>query len=371
MITVLWIDDQPNDSFMDEAFDKYDIEIFNHTNVDDGIKELIAPTDSRVYDAIILDANCRRHNDEEEPRVVTLNYAFSELNKNGITIPWFVYSGGGFEGEAMIDHFVDSQERSYDKKNWYHKPTERVDMYESIKEVVSHSDIYKLKEQYSDIFQFYPNKNELVKILKFLEKEKNNDPDVYNLIRKELEWIMDYCYDSGLLLDKLGNKQTDSEKKNGLNNCSCLLSKHPSVPIYIQRSFHSTVQISNDGSHRLEIDTLVKSGEAPYLNKSTILELLNIIRWVKTLPQDEEGRKKLREVTTQSLNRLLPPDDYNGKEMVVEQDEDGNFHCGECLLSYKSAQWNKGKIVILSDVDNNEKSTKDKYPYFAQFTPKV
>jgi len=369
MITVLWIDDEPKQGFIDNAYN-HGIDIYTATTVDAGIEELCVP--KHKYDAIILDANCRRHTDDETPNVLTLNYAINKLNSENIPIPWFVYSGGGFEGEDDIDKFVETQERTYDDKNWYHKPTERLELYESIKKVVGQSEAVMLKRQYSDIFSFYPNDNELIKILGFLQPDKRNDPDVYNLIRKELEWIMDYCFDCGLLLEKLGNKQTDTDKKNGLNNCSCLLSKHPSVPIYIQRSFHSTVQISNDGSHRLEIDNLIKAGKAPYLNRSTILELLNIIRWLKTLPQDGEGRKKLRETTTQSLNRLLSPDDYNGKEMVVEQDDGGNFHCGECLLSYKSAQWNKGKAVVLSDVAvNTNKNTKDKYPYFAQFTPKI
>ena len=54
-LKVLWIDDVPNEAFMDRAYEK-DIVITNKKNVDAGVEEILAPTSS--YDAIVLDANC-------------------------------------------------------------------------------------------------------------------------------------------------------------------------------------------------------------------------------------------------------------------------------------------------------------------------
>ena len=59
-INVLWIDDQPNEAFIDKA-DKEGIYIEVRENVDAGIDELL--NSSTSYDAIILDANCISHND--------------------------------------------------------------------------------------------------------------------------------------------------------------------------------------------------------------------------------------------------------------------------------------------------------------------
>ena len=62
--------------------------------------------------------------------------------------------------------------------------------------------------------------------------------------------------------------------------------------------------------------------------------------------------------------------DYEGRDFIVEQDEKNNFHCGQCRLSYKSAQNFKGKMVTLFEVTENNSKSKDNYPFFARFRPK-
>ena len=47
-LKVLWIDDVPNEAFMDRAYEK-GIVITNKKNVDAGVEEILAPTSS--YDA--------------------------------------------------------------------------------------------------------------------------------------------------------------------------------------------------------------------------------------------------------------------------------------------------------------------------------
>ena len=70
-LKVLWIDDVPNEAFMDRAYEK-DIVITNKKNVDAGVEEILAPTSS--YDAIVLDANCLKHetDDDSMPEVSAL-----------------------------------------------------------------------------------------------------------------------------------------------------------------------------------------------------------------------------------------------------------------------------------------------------------
>lgn len=360
-INVLWIDDQPNEAFIDKA-DNAGIYIEVRENVDVGIDELV--NTAKSYDAIILDANCISHNDgSTEPDISALGYALRKITEKQITLPWFVYSGGGFSGEESIDIIVRSYERPYDDKAWYKKPVEINELFTKIKQVVPDSYIYNIKEKYSEIFSFYPNAKELVDIILYLEDNKYNSPLVFNLVRKELDWVMEHLYDCGVL--------RESYKGSNLGGCSTFLGNknlQSLVPLHIQRSFHSTSSICNEGSHRLVIDQLVKEGKAPYLVQSTVLEFLNILYWLKDMPKTPEGREYLKGMVEELLTKETDTkDDYEGKDFVIEQDEKNNFHCGQCRLSYNAAMNYKGQTVTLYEVTENNAKSKDNYPFFAKF----
>lgn len=365
-INVLWIDDEPNEAFMDSAYNR-GIVITCVKNVDAGIEKILAPTSS--YDAIILDANCvyRKTDNPTVPDVSALQYALRMITEYKITLPWFVYSGGGFAGEESISVLVKGYERPYDEKDWYRKPIERESLFGKILEVVPKMQEYKIKYKYKDLLCWYPNPRELFDILTFIEDGKFNNPDVFNKIRKELDWVMKHLYERGLLLEPYqGSNLAECSTFLGNKNLLSL------VPLHVQRSFHSTTSICNEGSHRLAVNELVKSGQAPYLVQSTILEFLNILCWLKDMPKTPEGIEYLKAI----VEELLQIDTYNeiekyeGKDFVVEQDEKNNFHCGQCRLSYKTAQGLKGQTVTLYNVSVNNAKSKDNYPFFAKFTIK-
>ena len=128
----------------------------------------------------------------------------------------------------------------------------------------------------------------LLSILLVLEKGETRNADVFNPIRKMLDWVMDYCNSIGLL-----DIQFDG---SNLGECSVRLGSDAFsdklIPTYIQRSFHSCVVISNNGSHKQVTDNLVSEGKASYLVRSTIFELLNILEWIQRLPNTEEDNAK-------------------------------------------------------------------------------
>lgn len=364
-INVLWIDDQPNNAFIDNANNE-GIYIEVRKNVDAGIDELV--NSSTSYEAIILDANCISHDDgSKEPDISALGYALRKITENKIEIPWFVYSGGGFSGEESIEITVKAYERAYDDNDWYKKPSEKNELFAKINSVVPEFESFKIKNKYSDIFSWYPNSKELLIILSFLEQGKFNDPSIFNLIRKELDWVMNYSYDCGLLQEPY--------KGSNLAECSSFLGNknlQDIVPLHIQRSLHSTSSICNEGSHRLVIDKLVREGKAPYLVSSTTLEFLNILYWLKDMPNTPEGKKSLKAMVIEMLKSPEPDSKnyYENKEFIVEQDNKNNYHCGQCRLSYKKAQEFLGKPVILYGITENDAKSADNYPYFANFRPK-
>ena len=85
MIKVLWIDDQPNGTFLDSA-EANGINVKNCTTVEAGLKEL---TDKNAfYEAIILDANCKIADENmEAPQLKALTNAITGIYKNQIDLP--------------------------------------------------------------------------------------------------------------------------------------------------------------------------------------------------------------------------------------------------------------------------------------------
>ena len=129
----------------------------------------------------------------------------------------------------------------------------------------------------------------LLSILLVLEKGETRNADVFNPIRKMLDWVMDYSNSIGLLDIPF--------TVSNLGECSVRLGSDAFsdklIPTYIQRSFHSCVVISNSGSHNKQVtDNLVSEGKATYLVRSTIFELLNILEWIQRLPNTEEDNAK-------------------------------------------------------------------------------
>ena len=178
-------------------------------------------------------------------------------------------------------------------------------------------------------------------------------------MRAILDWLMVQLNEYGLL----------AVKHNGanLNACSVYLGKKELsdyVPVHIQRSMHSCVEICNNGSHRIEIFNYVQSGQAPFLIRSTVFELLNLLKWYNLLPRDAQSVAKMK-----ALVATVPPEDViEGK---LEQDEFGNYHCCNCLI-YKEKVFELNlKINELVRVTSHTENTKGhpavkaKYPRFA------
>lgn len=369
MIKVLWIDDIPNDDFMTRA-EAFDLYIENKENVDDGISKLL--NSSTSYDAIILDANCISHNDgTTETSVSALGYALKRITEEKIRAPWFVYSGGGFSGEESIDVLVSAYERPYDDRSWYRKPKQMTELFNKIREVVSDIETYKAKQEYPQIFGWYENQKEFVQILSFLKYENRNNPDVLNKIRKELDWLMEYFNKSGVLLVPFsGSNLSECSKAMGAE----ILSKEDIVPLYVQRALHKLCSVCNEGSHRLITDRLIRTGKASFLNRSLVIDFLNVLYWAKDLTITETDILS-RKTRVQQL--LETPDSdmnssdedmaaYEGLVGIVKQDSKGNYYIDKCRLPYGEAGYFLGKQVMIKDIAPNTAKSRDNYPYYAK-----
>ena len=142
----------------------------------------------------------------------------------------------------------------------------------------------------------------------------------------------------------------------------------PFVPLYIQRSFHSCVEISNNGSHREEVFNAIRSGKAPFLVRSTVFDLLNILQWCATLPTDRESRERLKK----EVSKIQLSYAFYGS---IEKDEFGNFHCGNCLITYTQMKElnlsEEDSVGIRTTRTNNKKSNRNPYDVVAATIDKL
>ncbi len=281
-LNVLWVDDQPKEDFMNEAFE-YGLDITPASSVNSGLDAL--RDKSKVWDAIILDANCKITDDEQEqPSLKALKEAINQLVHMRTEIPWFVYTGGDYEGVEHLEYMI--KERSYDDRLYYEKPKQRYDLYENIKKAVDNSQAYLVRQNNAVVCNFYKEYDLVELLMDYNNDDFSTDSSVPNRVRQIIEWVMRYLEDKGLLpVPFVGSN---------IAKCSMALSDiHQLVPIQVARSLHFCVDICNDGSHDMEVSANIVSGEAPYLNKSLILNLLNILHWCPSIEKyDKEELKK-------------------------------------------------------------------------------
>lgn len=347
MINVLWIDDQPSDPFMDSAFND-GINIENCLFLDDAIKRL---NDVDVsWDAIILDANCKIHSRDEAPDIGALTESINALSRLNKELPWFVYTAGGYQGEDSLKHIIP-KEREWDDRQYYKKPSEMDDLFSNLKKAASNRYVTKVKRKYKDVCSFYKEKD-LVDILVACENDDSFDRNhiIPNSIRQILDWVMVYCNEVGVLQVKFNN--------SNLNECSREFGKSEMekfLPVYVQRSFHSCVTYANSGSHRYtDIIEDIRKGDAPYLNRSAVHDLLNILVWCKGLPVDEGERQEL----SNQVKSLFKDTARIIAEGEVCCDTNGVYYCGENHSLYPGeGKTLLGKTIkILSDKDNTSRS---------------
>lgn len=362
--TVLWIDDESNEEFKNLAYDGYGLEIIDKTCYNDGIAWL--KENLGICDAVILDVNCKSSDDPTEVESMesfTSNLQqVTSLCKEGGFIPWLVYSGGSYEGKGALNYVIKTEKVRYGRKEYYDKPSDRHILFEDVVFNIENRVSTAIRHKYSEAFTLEAAHTNLVKILSTLEEGDTRNTGVFNIIRDVMGNIMDRCYNLGLCAVKFTG--------TNLSECSRFLGKTEMgelIPCYIQRSIHSVCDVSNNGSHgpsenaeNLVVKEDVGKGKAPYLIRSTVYELLNILVWLNSVPSDDASIME-RSLFTEGLLGSQPIEGFIG---TVEQDENGNYHCGEYLLNSRFTP-PVGEPVKLSNTRSNKSDSKHKYPFFA------
>lgn len=307
MINVLWVDDNAFDengnptSLFNTVTDRGDdagIFVQAYQNYAEALDAL--KSDPHKWNAIILDICDERaeHGETEDG----FSEIYSEIEKfqvlNNQLEPYiFVYSGS--------DRFSTKEQQSIIRKRDYAKRVyvkgsvpELKEMFADIKKIVEVSPYYNIQQKYHDIFSAVKslewekeNIEILWKIIVSVENGKS-DPSLLNDMRKLLEGEILRPFEKLYIFPFAPDDFT-------LNNESAYISKNKKIPVFIQRAFHSLSAITNDGSHGKKTTTTsadILSGKAPYLLRSCMFELFNVIIWQNNLfseKADDEIRRLL------------------------------------------------------------------------------
>lgn len=388
---VLWIDDQPAQVFISRAFVKYGILITVKECYTDGITWLSSHLDT--YDAVILDVNCKitREQTEAPSMDVFRDYAHKvfALCENPKFIPWFVYTGGGYDGEESLNRVIPKTE--WAKKQYYDKPSDREILLSDIIELTEQADNVTIRNKYKDAFSICDAEMDelLLSIAKSIEGGDVTDASIFNDMRKLLAKSIPYCKNHGLFPEEIVTSKQGKKFIVAINTSSPIENVAPAeiVPSYISWNYSAVEDCVNNGSHTEEeanpenpnllVDTDVTRGLAPFLGRLTFYQLLTLFTWMSHLPQSIDEQEALREKISSLNIAIEKKNESNIANSTSTSQEtplstgivefDGySYHCGIYLLP-KSIEPNIGKkIAIWQVVENTKAYTKDKYPLFCQ-----
>jgi len=357
---IIWIDDEWDlmTSFKTNCLLRYNIELTPFKTQKDGLDAYAQ--NPQYWEAIILDAKVLDESLNERPDIKSLNKAITRINKE-FDVPFFISTG---QPDYISDVLFESLFSGYYKKGTDDEKL-CLDILKSVEEKAQR----QIMNRYQEIFSWLPREmyGEVISLLTIIEKGDSRNTNVFNNIRKILDWIMTELNRYGILaLDFNGSN---------LNDCSRFLSSNELqefVPQYMQRQIHSCCTISNEGSHRLVADEDVRTGTAPFLVRSTVFELLNILMWMHQLPKDDATCRKITNIAFNLLSKTKK-DELSLEEELFEPQYDEEFHvwhCGDTMIGLRT--WEGGKIIVLDRQENtsNNPKIKEKYPYFAKFKKK-
>lgn len=282
---ILWIDDEWEimTSFKKYCKLQYNMELTPFKTQKKGLDEYAK--NPSYWEAVILDADILDENENENPNLGNLQKAVMRIKQEFKELPYFISTG---KDKTLKDNIFKEIFPTYYEK---HVDDEKL-CQDIIKTIDAHPNRI-IKNKYPELFSKLesPIAEEMLSILKIYEARDFSNADVFNKVRKILDWIMTSLYENGLLAIKFTGAN--------LNDCSKFLGNsklQAYVPVYIQRHLHSLVTIANEGSHRQTIDEEVKTGKAPYLVASTIFELLNVLTWLYELPTEKEEKEKMEKI---------------------------------------------------------------------------
>lgn len=284
---ILWIDDkwEELDSFKEVCERLHGFEIIPCKYSEDGMK--LFEEQLEEWSGVILDAKVLMSQKDKLDQLKGLTYSLRRIHElsHKRYVPYYIFTGqpDTASGTAFAEEHYD---------HYYEKDRDEDKLIADIKYNALNLKETQIRHKYPVVFAQWPqSSHDLLRILKVLEDKDWQNNSVLNDIRKIMDDVFAVLYEVGIC--------TVVPNKTNLNECSKMVGQtfmQDFVPVYIQRSLHSCVTITNSGSHRTDTDKDVATGRSPYLIRSLIYEMLNVLYWCKELPDAECAEKKRAEI---------------------------------------------------------------------------
>lgn len=291
---ILWIDDKWEEmsSFKELCeHPKNGFEVVTCTNSEEGM-ELFEKL-LEEWSGVILDAKVFKGKDSKVDTLSGLWPSINTINKLSYRreVPYYIFTG-------QPDTKSGSSFAEEHKEHYYEKEVDDDKLIEDIKKNAESLHETQIIHKHQIVFDIWPeSKHDLLRILKALDNEEWKNNSLLNDIRKIMSDVMNRFYECGIL----------SLKHDSSNLAACSIQvgqryMERLIPVYVQRAIHTCVEITNPGSHRSTTDSVVINGEAPYLIRSLIYNMLDILFWAKDLPPKSMKEITARRVETAKMN---------------------------------------------------------------------
>lgn len=276
---ILWIDDKWEEmiSFKEVCeLPKNGFEVVTSTNAVDGMK--IFERHLEEWSGVILDAKVFKDSESQVDKLDGLTYSVRKIHELSHVryVPHYIFTGQ--PDTASGTAFAEEHEGHY-----YEKDKDEDKLIADIKANADKLLDTQIRHKYQVVFDNWPESDhDLLRILKALGNEEWQNNSLLNDVRKVMNDVMDRLNERGLC--------TVEHDGANLNECSRMLCQpymETIIPIYIQRAIHTCVAVTNPGSHRTKTDSDVKDNKAPYLIRSLIYNMLDILYWCRCLPPED------------------------------------------------------------------------------------
>jgi hypothetical protein len=370
---VVWFDDECDMlPLIKESASLNDIYLIGYNNAEDGIKELevnILNYDAAVVDGIFFRKHGQQADAKNQNALADVALALERLMDKK-KLPWFILSGQTSftkERNSFADAFKDN--KVFDKLNDEDLNT----LWISIKLEADQQTETQIRHKYQRVFDVCVEKyigsegaSHLLTILinENLENAFENPGLYFNPLRKIIEDLFVAFNKYGLLPDvfiKSSVALTESSKfLSGLMEKNYQLDA-PVFPKVVSDNVRNILAVCQPAAHRAEIDTFVSQVNSPYLLLSVTYQLLDVLLWFKGFV-DSNGDIEANKSRCHQVERTTTSE---STVAILEKDKSGNYHCGDCILTYKhigDKNYKEGdEIRILRIADNTNIKTMDLY----------
>jgi hypothetical protein len=370
MIRVLYSDDdKPKPTFFDKAtlagFEVDWVETW-----EEAIQKL--SSDEKRYEAVILDALGKVDKNSAGEDGTHLRKALDdvkELVRGGYDLCAIIYSGN--PGLANI---FATEEHPYVSKS-----AGSGELFKRLKEAIEGKSAFILKQRHPIPFKVFEKgfllkkyEKTLIDLLKEIEEPTDvskMEERLYNPCRTLLEGVFHSLIDCGAIPEDF--------RPNGIVNNSAtriLLTRRVAfvppndsvqyktelrIPVRVIMEINTVADNTNPDSH---YNSELPPETARYAVNSIINQVLDVLCWLY------EFRTKNPSIENNNQLWSEVPSDKISIQGPLEQDDKGNYHCGQYLISYNMVESNKIKIGDVISITEAKETTKagmkEKYPLF-------